>query len=283
MDPTQILNQILTAAGVPAAALTATVDLTLWDILRSLLILVGAYFLARFAQSFLARTFKRINLEPRVTQVLLPLTFYGIMGLAVVLVLGGVGLTVLILVVLAGFALQGLIKNFASGMLILATRPFQQGDWIIVNGNEGIVADVGWRGTYIDTFDGRRVILPNSDVVSGVVTNNSIKPQLRSTLNFVIDLKLDFARVENLILNALRPVKGISDSPAPSVLLDSIGGDAMKLIVWIWVLDPVNQRLLVVSNAQRAIKDALQANGITLNPATTVVMSRGSGDKILQE
>ncbi len=283
MDPTQILNQILSAAGLSASALPAAVDLSLMNIVRSLLILIGAYFLARLTRSFLERTFTRIKLEPRVAKILTPLAFYGIIGLAVVWVLGGFGLSVLVLGVAAGFALQDLIKNFAAGMMILATRPFQMGDWIVINGNEGLVAEVGWRGTFIDTFDGRRVIIPNSNVVTSVVTNNSLKPQLRSTLRFSVPLHVDFARVEGFILDALRAAPGISADPAPRVLLDSLGGDAMNIVVWIWILDPMNQFRTTLSAAQRVIKENLQTNGIELNPATTVVMSKGTNEALLQE
>jgi small-conductance mechanosensitive channel len=215
MDPTQILNQILSAAGISATTLPEAVDLSLWNILRSLVILVAAYFLARWTRTVLDRMFKRINLEPRVAKVLLPIVFYGIISLAVIWVLGGFGLSILILGVAAGFVLQDLLKNFAAGMLILTTRPFQQGDWILVQGNEGIVAEVGWRGTFIDAFDGRRIVVPNMNIVTNVVTNNSVKPQLRSALRFSVPMKTEFAGAEKAVLDALQTVKGISPDPAP--------------------------------------------------------------------
>lgn len=283
MDPTQILNQILSAAGISASTLPEAVDLSLLNILRSALILISAYFLARFTRGFLARTFARVNLEPRVVKVLLPLAYYGILGLAVIFVLGGFGITIVVIAVVAGLALQDLIKNFASGMLLLVTRPFQPGDWIVVANHEGIVNEVGWRGTFIDTFDGKRVIVPNVNIVTDVVTNNSIKPQLRSTLRLSVPMNMDFARVEGFILEALKSVQGISADPPPRVLLDTLSGDAMNLTVWIWILDPMTQFRTVLSASQRAIKEHLQENQIVLNPATTVVMSKGSGEKIFQE
>jgi hypothetical protein len=57
----------------------------------------------------------------------------------------------------------------------------------------------------------------------------------------------------------------------------------MNLVVWIWILDPMNQFRTVQSEAQRAIKEHLQAQDIVLNPATTVVMSKSPGEKLLQE
>jgi small conductance mechanosensitive channel len=274
MDPTQIITQMLSAAGISASALPEAIDLSLWNITRSAIILIATYFLARFVRGLLTRTLTKIQLDPRVETLLIQGSFYGIISLGVVWVLGGFGLSILVLGVVAGFALQDLIKNFAAGILIMATHPFQRGDLIVLNGDEGIVNEVGWRGTLIDRFDGRRVIVPNLNVVTSVVTNNSIKPQLRNELNFNVDLQLEFAQVENLILNALRPVQGISDNPSPTVLLDNISGNAMNVLVWIWVLDPVNQQRRVVSNARRAIKECLESNNISLNPATAVVMSK---------
>ena len=82
------------------------------------------------------------------------------------LALGGVTLTLLLFVVVAGVAATDILKNLASGLQILSTRPFGVGDWIVVNAFEGTVVSVGWRGTALDTFDGRRVILPNAQIVN---------------------------------------------------------------------------------------------------------------------
>src|SRR5581483_4345135 len=131
------------------------------------------------------------------------------------------------------FALKDLIENFAAGLLLLGTRPFQPGDWNEVNNIEGVVEEVGWRGTFVDTFDGRRVILPNSMLVKNVVTNNSRKPELRSTMHLTVDLSSDFTEVESLILNALKGIEGIAQDPPPTVLIDSMTGSAMNLLLWI--------------------------------------------------
>jgi small conductance mechanosensitive channel len=276
MDLSQILNQILSAAGVSVGTVPETMNLTPWAILRAVIILAAVYWLARLVRGFLARTVGRLNLEPRVETLIRQISFYGILSLGVIWVLGGFGLSVIVLGIVGGLTLKDLIQNFAAGMLILGTRPFHPGDWIVVSGNEGVVAEVGWRGTMLDTFDGRRVIVPNSSVVNSVIINNSLQPQLRSTLRFSLNANLDFASVESLILDALREMEGIAVEPAPRVLLDSFSGDAMNLLVWLWILDPVNQQRAVASNAQRAVKAHLQAHGISLNPAVVVAPSRAA-------
>lgn len=274
MDLSQILAQILASAGVSASQVPAEIDLSIGNILRSILILLVVYFIARFARGLLRRGFRSAKFDTRVQELIIQVVYYGIIALGIIWILGGFGLSVVILGVAVGFAFKDLIQNFAAGLLIMGSRPFQLGDWISVNANEGRVAQVGWRGTFLDTFDGRRVIIPNSTIINSVVINNSLQSQLQSSLVFSVDLGSDLNRVEQLILDALKPIQGISDQPPPGVLLTGLTGNAMNLEVQLWIREPASKQKQVLSQALRAIKEALPAHDIDLNPATTVSMAR---------
>ncbi|MCC7162572.1 MAG: mechanosensitive ion channel [Anaerolineae bacterium] len=279
MDPSQILSQLLAAAGVSAAQLPSDVDLSPGNILRAIVILIVVYFVARLARSVIRRLLDRSGMDPGVKLVLLQLAFYSIIGLGVIWVLGGFGLSVLLLGIAAGFALKDLIQNFAAGLLIMGTRPFQPGDWIAIGPSEGIVAEVSWRGTFLDTFDGRRVIVPNSSIITSVVVNNSLSPQLRSTLSLSVDLQSDFERVREQILDALKPIRGISENPPPRVLIESLTGRAANLKISFWVQDPVNNQNRVVSETFDAVKRALPASVLDLVPVTTATPPRDDKPK----
>lgn len=267
MDPSQILAQILAAAGITAAQVPSDIDLSPGNILLSLLILLFVYFLARFSRGLLRRAFKQTNFDERVEQLVIQVVYYGIIGLGIVWILGGFGLSVVLLSIAAGFAFKDLIQNFAAGLLIMGTRPFHQGDWIAVGNSEGRVAEVGWRGTFIDTFDGRRVIVPNSNIINSVVINNSVHPRLRSSIPLVVSSKADFARVERLVLAALEPIAGICKQPRPEVLIDSLPGAVMNLAILLWIEEPADRQKQVMSNALRAVKETLSANDIDMTPA----------------
>lgn len=274
MNPSDVLSQILAAAGISASQLPSEIDTSPGAILRAIVILLVVYIGARIARWFLSRVLDRAKVDPRVKPVLLQLAFYSLIGLGVVWVLGGFGLSVLLLGIAAGFALRDLIQNFAAGLLIMGTRPFQAGDWVSIGPSEGIVSEVSWRGTFLDTFDGRRVIVPNMNVVSSVVVNNSLSSQLRSTMMLSVDLQSDFSRVREIVFDALKPIKGISENPPPSVTIDSLAGKATNLKVSFWVTDPINNQGRVVSEAYHAVKEALPAHDIDLDPATSITLSR---------
>jgi small conductance mechanosensitive channel len=72
-----------------------------------------------------------------------------------------------------GFAFRDILQNFLAGLLILLTEPFQLGDQIIVSGYEGTVEEIETRATLIRTYDGRRVVIPNSDLFTQSVTVNT--------------------------------------------------------------------------------------------------------------
>ncbi len=257
MDLSQILAQIFAAAGVSAGQIPADMDLSLGNILRSLLILVVVYFLARLLRGLLQRGLRQAKFDARVEQLIVQVAYYGVIGLGIIWILGGFGLSVVILGVAVGFAFKDLIQNFAAGLLIMGTRPFSQGDWIVVGTSEGRVAQIGWRGTFLDTFDGRRVIIPNSNIITNVVTNNSLGTQLRSEIKLTLDVKSDVAMTEEKILRAMETIQGISKNPPPHVLVESLTSNALNIAVQFWILDAVNQQPRVISEVLRAVKQVL--------------------------
>lgn len=94
----------------------------------------------------------------------------------------GLGLTGLAL----GFALKDILSNFISGILILVLRPFELGDEIVVGQTEGNVERIELRATQLRTYDGRVVLVPNAELFTSRITNNTAASIRRSSVTLFI-------------------------------------------------------------------------------------------------
>jgi small-conductance mechanosensitive channel len=107
--------------------------------------------------------------------------------------------------VAVGFAFKDIFQNFLAGLLILVTRPFRVGDQIRYKDYEGTVEDIQTRATYVKTYDGRRVIIPNGELYTNSVTVNPAFPQRRWRYDIGIGYGDDIERARAIILRVWKP------------------------------------------------------------------------------
>lgn len=266
MDITSLINQILTQLGLGPLDRPENVTQVVLRLGEILAILLAAYILARILRNLTQRALTRANADARITRALTTTVFYGVLALGLVVALGGVTLALLLFVVIAGLAANDILKNLASGLQILSTRPFTVGDWILVNTFEGTVVSVGWRGTVLDTFDGRRVILPNSQIVTSAVVNNSAHNVQRLEAPFTVVSDADFVAVERVAREGALSVEDVLREPAPQALITTLGGTTMNVVVRFWLTAAPMRQRMVLSQVTLAIRDGLRAEGIALAP-----------------
>jgi small conductance mechanosensitive channel len=267
MDITSLINQILTQLGLGPLDKPENVTQVVLRLLEIAAILLAAYIVARILRNLIRRALTRANADPRIIRSLTTAVFYGVLALGLVIALGGVTLALLLFVVIAGLAANDILKNLASGLQILSTHPFAVGDWILVNTFEGTVVSVGWRGTVLDTFDGRRVILPNSQIVTSAVINNSTHQTQRLDVPFSVLIDTDFATVERLAREAALSIDGVQSEPAPQILVTALSGATMNVVARFWLTaTPLRQRA-ILSDVAVAIRDSLRDEDIAFAPA----------------
>ncbi len=102
-----------------------------------------------------------------------------------------------------GFAFRDILQNFLAGILILLTEPFQINDQIVFKGFEGTVENIETRATTIRTYDGRRIVIPNSELFTNSLTVNTAFESRRLEYDVGIGYGDDIDGVKELMLEAL--------------------------------------------------------------------------------
>ncbi len=128
-----------------------------------------------------------------------------------------------------GFGLQSIANNFVSGLILLWERGIRVGDWVMVGTDQGFVRRINARATEIETFDRATLIVPNSNLVSGVV-KNWVNPDRvgRILIAINVDYDSDVEQVREILIDAARAQDLVLKIPAPSVQFADFGDWAFK-------------------------------------------------------
>jgi small-conductance mechanosensitive channel len=173
-----------------------------------------------------------------------------------------------------GFAFRDILQNFLAGILILLTEPFQIDDQIVFKGFEGTVENIQTRATTIKTYDGRRIVIPNSELFTNAVTVNTAFENRRLEYDIGVGYGDDIEWTKQLIIEALQSVDVVLKNPAPDVLVMELADSAVNIRARWWIKPPrwsdaLDSRDKVIS----AIKQKLYVeNGIDLPYPTTQVL-----------
>jgi small-conductance mechanosensitive channel len=206
-------------------------------------LIVALFFAHVFSRWVRYRFIQHLPVEQGMQYTIGRLLHYGLYSLAVVIVFqtAGVnlsGLTVVFgfLSVGVGFGLQNLTSNFVSGLILLLERPIQVGDRVTVNDLEGDVREIRIRSTVIETLNEKSIIVPNSDLVSQMVTNWSHgKNRIRILSDVGVSYGSDPQMVKKALLQAAVECEKVLSDPAPFVWHNGFGDSAWNMQLGYWV------------------------------------------------
>jgi small-conductance mechanosensitive channel len=163
-----------------------------------------------------------------------------------------------------GFGLQSIVNNFVSGLILLIERPIKVGDWIVVKGQEGYVRRISVRATEIETFDRASLIVPNSELITGAVTNWTHRnPMGRVAVKVAVSYKEDAEKVREVLLGVAQANPRILRQPAPGVGLDNLGTNALEFTITAHVAD-INSGGAVQNELRFAILKTFRERGIEI-------------------
>ena len=165
-----------------------------------------------------------------------------------------------------GFGLQSIVNNFVSGLIILWERAIRVGDLVVVGDDQGHVKRINVRSTEIETSDRVTMIVPNSNLVSGVVKNWVRSDRIaRIRIPLPLGLGADPEDVRDLLVGCARETQGVIKLPAPQALFTAIEGANLKFEL-ICFVDDVETAARVKSDLHFELFRRLKAAGLEPTP-----------------
>ena len=277
------IQSAITAAWAKIGGLIESLIVMLPNIVLAIVVFIAFFFAARWLKLLVKRLTRRHRQARNLGMVL------GRLAQGAVILIGlFVALSIIIptfragdLVqllgisgVAIGFAFRDILQNFLAGVLILLTEPFQIDDQIVFKDFEGTVENIQTRATTIKTYDGRRIVIPNSELFTNSVTVNTAYDSRRMEYDFGIGYGDDVDQAKQLMLETIDSIDDILKDPAPDVFLLELAESSVNIRARWWIkpprrIDDLISRDKVIS----AIKQKLYVeNGIDLPYPTRQIL-----------
>lgn len=239
-------------------------------VLGALAVIIVGRIVAGSARRTMGRIMGRTETDKTLSKFLTSLVYYLVLVVAGVAALGMIGiqmasvLTILATAGLAvGLALQGTLSNVAAGVMLLIFRPFRVGDVVDAGGApRGKVESIGLFETTLNTPDNIHIVLPNSKIYGGTISNYSHHPIRRIDLVAGISYDDDIGSAIKAIRQVLDDEPRVLKDPAYQVAVSEMADSSVNLVVRPWCAG--EDYWPIRFDLTRALKEGLEAAGCTI-------------------
>ena len=253
-------------------ALSGLVDLTVAfvpKLLGCILVLWIGFKLIKLLKKALTRLLDKRNAEGtlkgfltslvdvmmKVMLIIMAMDIIGIKATSFIAVLGAAGLAI-------GMALQGTLQNFAGGVIILLLRPFKAGDYIECGNYKGYVKEIRIFHTMIRPFNGRIIIVPNSELATKSLINHTRDNVIRLDLVASVAYGTDLDKAKEVLQQVVDDDPMILKDPIAKICVSELNNSSVDFSVWVWTT--VDDYWTVWMRIRENIYKAFYANGITI-------------------
>lgn len=206
-----------------------------------LLTLIVGFWIVGWISKMVNRAFASRNLDPTVGGFLSSIVSVALKVLVLLSVAGMFGIQttsfIAIFTALAfavGTALSGSLSHFASGAMILMFRPYKVKDLVTVAGQTGEVEEIGMFNTVLRTVDNKKIIIPNNNVTSNVITNISGQGEIRVDMDFAVGNDADMDKVRSVINLVSNSCPTLLKSKPVDIFVNSMTPGGTQLVVRPW-------------------------------------------------
>ena len=239
------------------------------QVLGAVVILIVGKFAASIAASLVRKGLGRANADPALIgflgsavkiavlafAVIAALAKFGIQTTSFIAVLGAAGFAV-------GFALQGSLGNFASGVMILIFRPIRIGDLVEIGGFLGKIDEIGIFVTTMNTLDNKKIIIPNGEITGGIINNVNGNGTRRLDMTAGISYGDDMSKAKGILEGILADHPKVLSDPAPNVAVCELGDSSVNFVVRPWV--EADDYWPVWFDVTQSIKERFDANDVSI-------------------
>ena len=234
---------------------------------------IAIFVIGRWVAGLIQRTIRglmeRNKIDPVLTTFASSMAYFGLLAMVALASLNKLGIETTSFVALigaaglaVGLAVQGSLSNFAAGVLIIIFRPFRLGDYIEGGGTAGVVKEITILTTVLATPDNKKIIVPNSAIMSGNITNYSANDTRRLDLTFGVSYGDDLSKVKRILEEMVAADPRCLKDPAPTVGVLALADSSINFAVRPWV--KTSDYWGVFFDMQMKVKQRFDAEGVTI-------------------
>lgn len=212
-------------------------------ILLGILVFVAGLFAIKYIKKLCVKIFKRKNADGskvsfvisiidfllKIVLLIVSLSIMNVNSTSILAVISTCGIAI-------GLALKDSLSNLASGIIIVYSKPFKEGDLVDINGNLGKVVGINLFNTLLCTVDNKKIVLPNSTVLNSPLTNYDSRPTRRVDFTFSVAYGTDLKKAKKVILDAISKHSKILKTPEPTVRLLAHNTSSLDFAVKVWTM-----------------------------------------------
>jgi small conductance mechanosensitive channel len=236
-------------------------------VVGAILFLFAVFVVAGWAGRLTRKAMERAKVDATLSRFLGQIARWGVLALGFIsclsifnvdvtsfaVLLGACGLAV-------GLALQGSLSNLAAGVMLLIFRPFKVSDVVVIGGQLGKIQEIDLFNTMMDTFDNRRIIVPNGTIFGATIENITHHPTRRVDIAVGVEYSADLDKTREVLTAAAAKVPDKLADPAPQIILLSLGNSSVDWQVRVWC--KTEDYWTVWDAATKIVKQSLDEAGL---------------------